>query len=64
MDNDLLETFYKRIMVGDAGKAVKDDLSYYANRLSHTPGDVNTTAFKEGERNLALRILRLCGEIE
>lgn len=51
-------------MVGDAGKAVKDDLSYYANRLSHTPGDVNTTAFKEGERNLALRILRLCGEIE
>ena len=63
-DDELLSTFYTRSLGSDTGRKVVEDLKYYVNRVSHTPGDPITTAFKEGERSLALRILQLSGELE
>jgi len=41
---------------------VKNDLRYYVNTTSHTPGDAYTTAFKDGQRMLAVAILQLVEE--
>ena len=63
-EDELLSTFYTRALGSEDGKKVKEDLFFYIHRMSHTPGDTYATAFKEGERSLALRILQLCGEIK
>lgn len=62
--DELLATRYSRALNTDNGEHIKKDLAYYQNRVSHTPGDAITTAFREGERSLALRLLILCGEIK
>ncbi|RLA02079.1 MAG: hypothetical protein DRQ42_01585 [Gammaproteobacteria bacterium] len=63
-DDIVLEAVYKRALAGENGKKIKEDLGFYAYRMSHTPGDSLTTAFKDGERALAIRILQLSGELK
>lgn len=51
---------YQSVFSGPSGKAVLDDLMKAHNILSSTfDGDVNKTIFKEGERNVVLRILTI-----
>lgn len=56
-DLEVLEHQYTRMC---ANKHIKEDLLFYAHRQSYGPD----TEFREGERSLALRILRLGGVIE
>jgi len=60
----VLEAAYKKALAGENGKKIKEDLAFYVYRMSHTPGDSLTTAFKDGERALAVRILTLSGELK
>jgi len=55
----VLEAAYKKALSGESGMKIKEDLAFYVTRVSHTQGDSLTTAFKEGERSMALRILQL-----
>jgi hypothetical protein len=63
-DDDFLSASYKKALVTTTGKRIVNDLMFYVTRQSHVAGDPTSTAFKEGERALALRILRLSGELE
>lgn len=48
------------VMADKAGRAWIHELLAAAHvfQISYVPGDVNTTIFREGERNLGLRILK------
>jgi len=49
---------YRDAFSGGSGAIVLTDLEKsYGNRSSHTKGDPYATAFKEGERNVYLKIL-------
>lgn len=61
-NEEVIEAAYNRAISGENGEIIKDDLRFYADRISHTAGDTHATAYKEGERALALRILQLSGD--
>ena len=63
-EDEILESVYSQLLNTDRGERIKEDLMYYVHRQSYTPGDATGTAFKEGERALATRIMQLCGEIK
>lgn len=51
---------YGTVFTSEAGKRVLDDLRVsFSRRTSHTPNDPYTTAFREGQRDVVLRIERL-----
>lgn len=64
IDEDTLASAYSHVLKSDYGKKIVSDLMFYVTRQSHVAGDITSTAFKEGERALALRLLRLGGELE
>lgn len=55
---------YKTVFETDAGARVLNDLMQYAHILhpSYVKGDSAHTAFREGERNVILRILAILGK--
>ena len=52
-----IEQDYDFVFSTDAGKRVLEDMEKsFFRRISHTPGDPYTTAFKEGQRDVVKKI--------
>ena len=54
-----LAAAYHDALLGEAGEIVKADLQKILTRPSFDPTNPHQTAFNEGERSLAARMLRL-----
>lgn len=50
---------YREVFGSDAGKIVLADLSKYCHVMKSTYGEDSHTAFREGQRSVALRILQI-----
>jgi len=62
-DHKQLKTDYQTTFDTKEGKRVLADLqSAYYHRSSHTKGDPYETAFREGQRNVIIRIINLIKE--
>lgn len=55
---------YEQIFESEAGKRILADMVRYAHILhpTYVKGDSHQTAFREGERNMVLRILSIIGQ--
>lgn len=59
-DNDelaRLQSAWRVALAGAHSEIIIEDLSYYAKRQAHTPGDPYTSAFNDGMRTMATNIL-------